>query len=271
MALQWSTSRQKTLPSAADGVTVTPSGSAWTSSAWVQLSASVSLASLLTGLSFRTASTAAAQWEIDIGTGGAGAEVVIGTLKGISQQVGSNLGDSSLHVRLPIPIDNIAAGVRLACRIRLSTTAVTVWVISVTILEKPIVGSLLTTVKPLKVLPSAANLTSVTTGGSAWVNSSYGQIIASTPAAIVVVAIVIFQLTSTIDFEVDIATGGAGSETVITTLRGRVSSQASNPWIVPLPNPLDNIAAAVRVAGRGRASGTSNDVRFGLIYFEKPL
>jgi hypothetical protein len=271
MPLQWTNSPQFTAPSAADGVTVTPSGSSWVSSAWVELSPSITLASVLTGISLRTAlSAVGAQFEIDIGTGPAASEVVIATYKGFHVQVTSSIG-SHLYVRSVIPIDAIGAGARLSCRIRLSGTSVVVWQIKATLIAKPLVGTLLTTVTPAKVAPSAANMTAVTTSATPWLNSGWSTIIATTSADIVVVAVVMFQLTSTVDFEVDIGVGGAGSEVVRTTLRGRTASQVDSHWIIPLPNPLDNIATGVRVAGRGRSSGTSDDVRFGLIYHEKPL
>lgn len=268
MAMQWTTNAQKVAPSGATGVYVTPSGTAWSNSSWVELTSAVAAASLLTGLIIDNASVSV-EFEVDIGTGGSGSESVITTFRGATID---NLGNQG-PIQLPIPIDNIANGVRLAVRMRKSGTSTSAWLFAVTYLLKPITGTLLATASPVLSSPSAAVGIAVASSTS-WVSGSWVQLIASTPSAIVLVGVQILSPVGTSEWEMDIGTGAAASEAVITTLRWAWNPSAGGdgcPLVLMLPIPLDNIGSGVRVAARSRCSLSTKTVTTALMYHAKPL
>jgi len=96
-------------------------------------------------------------------------------------------------------------------------------------------------------------------------------LITVTPTAIVLTHVIAPAFSGNAQFEFDLGVGSAGSETVVTTVRIQVRSNDGGPWIVPLPNPLDAIPAATRVAARYRGTNTFSSGPFGLLYLEKPL
>lgn len=269
MAAQSLTTAMQILPSAADGVAVTPSGVAWSNSSWVQLTASTSSAKLLAAICLYINDTNDFDYEIDIGTGGAGSETVIATLSGSTSAVIGGIGNVTQFI-LPIPIDNIANAARVATRVRLSTTSVGGWKVAIQVVAKPITGTVLTTANRSKAIPSSAAHTTLTYGSnlSAWSNTPWSQLTAATAAAWVVFAV---SMRTNLQFELDIGTGGAGSETVIQTIHG--GGVTGRSWYLAFPNPLDNIANGVRVALRARmASSTVIDaMTASLTYLEKPL
>lgn len=275
MAVALLNDAQIAAPAAAANVTLTPSGSAWTNSAWVQLTAATASASILTGLVLATnwgdSSSIAEDWEVDIGTGAASSEVRIATFKGRIVAIFGQNPDLLLWIPTVVGIDNIASGARLSARIRTSSTNVTTWNCAVTYLAKPLNGTILTTAQPTLPLPSAAAAVALTANASAWVSGTWVQVRAATGAALVVVAVVISMGSNNVEYEFDLGTGGAGAETVITTIR--TIGDASNVifGVYPLWNPLDNIAAGVRVAARVRASTGSAAGKLALVVIEKPL
>jgi hypothetical protein len=210
----------------------------------------------------------AVDFEIDIGVGGAGSEVVIATFKGGS--IDNNL--SPAFFPCIIPIDSIANGARIATRLRKSDTTVTTWGIAVTYLLKPITGTLLVTVSPLLCVPTGAVGTTLTAGTS-WVSGAWVQMIASTSSAIVVPQIMAFGI-GIQEGEIDIGVGGAGSEVVVTTFRYFQLASAGGagaPFNLYLPNPLDNIGNGVRVAARHRSATGAHTLKLAIMYHAKPL
>jgi hypothetical protein len=233
----------------------------------VELAASAASAYLLTGIIPRIGSTATFDFEVDVGTGGAGSETVIATVSGRSDAVLGGIG-AITRIGLPIPVDNIASSARIATRIRKSDTNTTAWNIAIQLAAKPITGSLLTTAHVSKVQPSAAAHLDVATGGSAWVSGSWVQLVASTSAAWVIWGVSVYNVSSG-DCEIDIGTGGAGSEVVIDTIRS--GGAAGRAWWISKANPLSNIASSVRVAIRSRRDTTPNNIKVSVTYFELPL
>lgn len=112
------------------------------------------------------------------------------------------------------------------------------------------------TTAPLRVAPSAAAGVAVTPAATGWTNSSYVEITAATSEAWVLAGVVIDSAAAG-EYEIDIATGAAASETVICTVPGNVATTAIGgfQWI-PLPIPIDNIASGARVSVRMRKVGT---------------
>lgn len=269
MPSQSSTNAQFTAPAAAPGAAITPNATAWANSAYVDLLAATSAASVLTGIVVFPTTNVTAQFEVDIATGAPGSEVVIATIKG---KYYGNIAWDNAYTPLPIPIDNIASGARLSARLRKDGSDVNLWRVAITYLKKPIVGTLQTTAQPTRVAPSAAALVTLPSGGgTSWVNSAWTTLLASTATAIVVTHGIVPPTSGGeqgTDF--DLGVGSAGAEVVVTTIRRRVRSQDGGPWIITLPNPLDNIASGVRVAVRWRGPTFQTPV-FGLIYLAKPL
>jgi hypothetical protein len=274
MALVLLSDRQYTAPSAANAASITPNATAWANSAYATLLASTPVACVLTGVTIGTtdgtSNSVAYDAEVDIATGAASAEVVIATVRVNLRQVFIGGYGPTNHCVLPIPIDNIGAGVRLSARLRKNNTNTTAWKIAITYLQKPLATTTLTTAVVQKVIPSAAAGITVTAGGSVWANGSWAQLRAASGAALVIVGVVFGNPLTGADYELDLGTGGAGSEVVITTLRLTLSSQGM-PSFLMLPTPLDNVAASTRLAARLRCSTVSNTIVLSLMVFEKPL
>lgn len=109
---------------------ITPSGAAWTDSNWTQLIASAAADIAIAGITFGdeyTGSVDAIQYEFDLGIGGAGSEVVITTTSGNTYDTGNDhMGIAWLQS--PIPV---AAGNRVAIRMRMNGTDTTPWPIAI--------------------------------------------------------------------------------------------------------------------------------------------
>lgn len=267
--------RQYTAPSAANSVSITPSGGAWTNSAYVTVLDPTPAACVLTGVTLYTAdgsgNSIVYDAEVDIATGAAAAEVVIATVRVYVKRVFSSSQTEQTHlVLLPIPIDNIGAGVRVAARLRKNNTNTTVWKVAITYLQKPLTSTILTTATAQKALPAAAVGATVTAGSPAWANGSWAQLRSAAGAALVVTGIVAGAPSASANYELDLGTGGAGGETVITTLRLLTSNQSFS-GVVMLPTPLDNVAASTRLAARLRCATASATMVVSLMVLEQPL
>jgi hypothetical protein len=259
---QYTTTLLKVAPSAAAGVTVTPSGTAWANSNWAQVIASTPAAIVVAGLV--VGGGASVEFEFDIGKGAAGSETVVATISGVTKSGAS----SPRWLPLSIPIDNIASGQRVAVRVRQAGTTATNYTVKLVYYEKPISGSVATTPNPSLVAPSAAAGTSITPSGTSWANSGWTQVIASTADAIVLGGITINPAVA-VEYEIDVGVGASGSETVVTTIRGR-STTTGAPQTIILSPLLDNIPSGSRVSVRLRKSGTNTTAwTVKLIYYNK--
>ena len=263
-AVESTTTALKTLPENADGTSVTTAAS-WANSAYVTITASTSSAQTITTVCAQP--NTSGEYEIDIATGGAGSETVIGTVRGVR---GSAAG---LYYRLPfaIPISNIGSGVRVSARVRKSGIGTAAFLISYEYYATATPSGITYTTKAQKAYPAGAAGASVTPSGTAWNNSAYAQLTASTSAAIVIVGITI-DIPVAVEFEVDIAKGGAGAETVVATLRGDLASNTGGCLYLPITTIIDNIATSTRVSCRVRKSGTSTSVwPIALVYYEQTI
>jgi hypothetical protein len=259
---QYTATALKVAPSAAAGVSVTPSGTAWANSSWVQVIASTPAPIVVVGLV--VGGGPSVEFEFDIGKGAAGSEKVVATISGNTESGAS----SPRWLPLPIPVDNIAAGQRVAVRVRKAGTSTTAYTVKLVYYEKPISGSVATTPNPSLVAPSAAAGVSVTPSGTAWANSAWVEVIASTGDAIVLGGITINPAVA-VEYEIDVGVGAAGSEVVVTTIRGR-SATAGAPQTIILQPLLDNIPSGSRVSVRLRKAGTSTTAwTVKLIYYNK--
>lgn len=270
MALQTITNRQFASPSAANSPTVAGVGVSWSNSAWVQLAATTDVVWILTSIIAWTVDGTAAtsDFEIDIGIGAPGSEVVIATVRGQHRPQG--VAVCSQPIRLMIPIDGLNG--RHAFRLRVGNTRTDTWNVAITYIKNPVSGTLLITTKPLKVAPAAAAPITVTASGSAWVNGTWATVIASTAAALVLTHGVLHLDANGVEAVIDIGVGAPGSEAVVTSFRvSSKSTISSSPSVHELPNPLDNIPTGARVSARIRASVGSSTATVALMYHEKPL
>jgi hypothetical protein len=267
MAYQSLQSSLQSWPSAADGVTVTSDGGAWGSSAGVELTSATTAAAVLFGISVLPPSSTE-HFEIDIGTGAGGAEVVVTRFR--SQiRMGNGAGERC-QILLPVALDNIANGVRVAARIRVNTGASVAWRIAAIYADKPLTGSVLTTAVAQQCEPSAALPTTVQGGTPAWANGTWVELTASTASAIVLTSII--PSPGSGEYELDIGTGAGGAEAVVTTIKFHMASDGSGGMSHQMPfYPLDNIGNGVRVAARMRTNGAAAEARIAYTYLAKPL
>ncbi len=262
--LEYTTTPQKTAP--ANGcISITPSGTAFAQSAWVEIFASTSTDIVLTGMTFDPA-VDGGEWQVAIGTGGAGAETSLGRFA-TAQNVNEGRTGSFYYPARPGIF--IASGTRVAFRMAKFGTSTSAWCAAFTYHEAPMTG------QATYFAPAANELAgfggvSTTPSGSNWGNSNWFQWSASTATNIV-----LHSFTSTwlcvggdgYDYEWDIGTGGAGSETVKHTLRnafldtnGICTLSGGANW-TPIW-PALRLPSGVRVAMRQRKEGTATSAMF---------
>lgn len=272
MAVPVCSNPQFVAPAAADSLSLTPSSSAWISSSWVELVAATAAAWVVTGLVVRPEDNAAySVFEIDIGVGGSGSEVVVDTFRGTFAN--THYASPGVLPR-PIGLDHIASGARVSLRMRKNTTSTVPWTVKVGYYAKPLVGTLLTSAQPQKAYPPAANDIQWTIGASAWANSSWTQMVAATEAAIVLVGLVAGVGFGQDSWEFDIGIGAAASEVVLTTVRIRHQGIqfVDGPFLIPFFPPLDAVPNGSRLSVRTRVSDTTLAGALGtLVYVPKPL
>jgi hypothetical protein len=254
-------------PAAATAPTVADANSAWANSAWIQLIASTSGTTALAGISLRltAGSYSAAEAEIDLGTGGAGSEVVVSTIR----LALPNSGAGSWHTYLlPVPVGGVAASTRIAGRIRVSVTGVRTWSLGLAYYTGLSTDQQVTTSTPLACVPAAAAGVTVTPSASAWADSAWVQLTAGLGAAIGIAGVTC-QNPWAVDLELDLGTGGAGSEVVITTLRTTFTDASQGRFLwADLPG-LFPVAASTRIAVRLRKAGTSvTTAKVALVYYD---
>lgn len=251
MPVNWTTNKQFISPSAAAGLSITPSGSAWASSAYTQITAATDTNWVLTGAVVGTPG-AAVEFELDIATGAAASEVVIATFKGKCSNA-TLVFDRGSILLLPIPIDAIGGGVRVSMRMRVSTTSVAAWTFAITYIKHPVVGNLLVSTQIVRVTPSAAVMKVIALSAGSWANSTWTEFIAAAPAGLVLIAIAFAAGAAGMNCEVDIGLGAAGSENVITIWRVSATTTTSgSPNYQALPNPNAFTPVGARLAIRWR-------------------
>lgn len=249
------------LPAAADAVSLTESATPWANSAWAQIEASAPANAVLAGILVYGGSYSAKEREIDIGIGAAASEAAIATFR-------MGLPDSANGCQqaylLPVPITGIG-GQRVSARSRTSTAAGSTIKIAVLYLDNP--SADVSTDKPLACVPSGADGVSIAPSGTTWVDSSWVELTSGLGAAIAIAGLAVTSTNPSTSFEFDIGTGGAGSESVITTLRGSIALTPAQAWL--LLNGIYTLAASTRIAVRMRKAGTSTTAyKVALIYYD---
>jgi hypothetical protein len=266
--------RQYTAPAAADSISITPSGVAWTNSAYVTVLDPTPAACVLTGITTYTGDGASNSInydaEIDIATGAAGVEVVIATVRVANNLIFQSGVTGPTHWSgMPIPIDAIGSGVRVSARLRKNNTNLTPWTVAITYLQKPLTSLIQTTIAAPKTLPPAAAGVAVTASSTLWANGSWAQLRAASGASLVITGVAL-RTGSGGTFELDLGIGGAGAETVITTLRLETTNQGQ-PGTILLSTPLNAVPSSARLSARLRGSVASGSLTLSLMVLENPL
>lgn len=264
MTIKYSSNRHHWAPESATPNTVTPNGTAWNNSNWADLSAAMNAASVLTSIAVLSMGTLGTtlQYEIDIGVGGAGSEVVIAIIPGAAGGVNYDFWSDGVQ-QITINIDNIPAGSRLAVRMRKSGTDTSTWMFSAGCIEKPVVGNLTTTAAVPYCAPSAAALVALPAAGSptaAWTSGAYATLLASASADALLIGYVQDWTGNGVRGEIDIAVGTAGNEAIIHTSKYAAISIPAGPEYAELLIAVDAIPSGSRVAARHRVS-TANGIQ----------
>lgn len=217
--VQWTSNAAKVVPTAAAGVSVTPSGSSWGNSAWVEVTPATSSAWVVTAVSV-TKIGANVEFEVELGVGAAGAEAPIGTVSGAATANSNMFGRG--QIVFPVPLDSVPNGSRVAIRLRKSGTSTTTWEFKVQYLEKPIVGNVTATTVAPTTLPNATDGTAVS-GTTGFANSSWAALTTSAPSDLTVGALELDPTsvggTVSPSVEIDLGIGAIGAESVVYTVR----------------------------------------------------
>lgn len=253
-------------PAGAAKVAIADGAGAWVYGSWTQIDVSMPAGAVLAGVMFRvTTGTLSQLWsELEIGVGAAAAEVSIANLR-----IGSgNTGNGTfIPYFLPIPIGGIAAQ-RLSARLRTQNGSVT---FTVAALYYDTLDASLATTNLLTATSRGSTASALTPNASAWVNSSWIELTPGIAAPLGVVGVSTIFPAIAGEFEIDVGTGAAGAEAVITTLRRSFGSAAGGgggplDWL-HLPGPY-MLPANTRVAWRLRKHGTSTSAWQGsLLYY----
>lgn len=238
------------IPSGLYGTTVTAGGSNHTKGSYAELTASTSEAAQAVIVSVSNASTATRRFLFDIAVGAAGSESVV--LANIPFANGSPATTNCPSFYLPL---GIPTGSRVSARCQCSVASTTVNV-SVNLIG----GSSSATVDSYGAVTASTNGTQVDPGGTVDTKGSYVELTASSSATIEWLAVVITGRANgspaIATFELDIATGGAGSESVVVPglvfASANLSAFNALTWSFPV-----TIASGTRIAAR--AASSTND------------
>lgn len=240
-------------PSAAAGVTIA-SGGSWAFGAWVEVIAATAAPIAIAGATLVGGSYTLISWELDIGTGPAGAESSVGTLRTFLSNNGGIAPPQT--VLLPVPLGGIGSGVRVAVRSRTGTAGQGPVTVALQYYDTFSSDQVTTSSQVLTSAPSGSGTASLTPNATPWADSAWVELIASAATDIGLLGLVHAETQAAgLGAEYDLGTGAAGAETVITTLRDAALTTLRFayswlPGIYPIP-------AGTRVAVRLRKAGTN--------------
>jgi hypothetical protein len=228
-------------PNAAAGVSLTQSASNWGQSAWVTLIASAATDLSVTGFAMVATSQ---ETEYDLGIGGVGAEVVMGTCA-----AWGNGGAWTWSVaEFGIPI-HVPAGSRVSVRTRKGGTTTTAYLIKL-LYYPTVAGTNGQVTSGIAVVPAAADSASMTTSGTAWANNTPTQLSASL-TDIALIGLTLNGPNGEAHWEVDICTGTAGNEVAVATLSfGNINNSFLHN-IIPFGKPVA-VRGTNRISFRAR-------------------
>ena len=244
------------VPVGVEGTAVQCGSGAWVDGLWIEVFASTAAETALAGVTvYKEAGGTYSneQDEIEFGIGAAGSEITIGAVRFYGGNSGGTGSGTFLFLR---SIGGIAAGTRVAMRMRGTSTKILR--ISVHYYEdfdsdQAADIANLTAV----VFPPAANMLTLTPNATAWVDSAIVELDAALVDDTLVAGIVFRAVVADTDAEIDLMTGAAGVEVVLTTIR--LAVDAANTALlhtVSLPGAYV-VGEGERLSVRLRKSGTS--------------
>lgn len=242
----------------------------WANSAWTQVLASTAADYTLAGITYVSAEGENAEVEVDVGVGGAGSEAVVTTFKFSMNTAATGTFGAQYAVLWPVLDDSlIPTGSRLSFRCRSSDTndAYLVAVRDVVYQDVSENISSISTLLPLKWIPSAASSTSLS-GGVAWGDPAWTQFIASTSTPISINAITTNSNNEDL-IQLEFGTGAAASEVEQTLLRFMTGQTTKFPSHVNY-FPNFSIPTSTRVVMRQRASDPGIANTYSIGYYESP-
>jgi len=252
----YTSSAQLAAPPAAQGVAIAVNPVSWGNSAWVTISPATSTPWTLGHLAYRCGVNT--ECEFDVATGAAGAEVVVGTLAawcGAPSFTGFNV------LRFPCPLGPFAAGVRVSVRLRKNGTDTTAWAVSVGYWPGTLAGAPSASLVAPVTFPAGTSGVPVTPVGTDWTNGAWTTLLASTPGGLASAYLAVSPGTlGESSYEIDLATGAAGAEVVVATVRGDTEASffGMGPGLLPIW-PMRSLPAGVRLALRLRKKGTNTN------------
>lgn len=236
-------------PTSSEGLNPTCNAS-WAYGSWVEAIASAAANTVIAGYYFFD-SVSAGWWELEIGIGSAGNEVTIARFRHYTFNVAS-----VQPVFLPVPVAGISTGDRIAIRLRSEVTRGNTRISL--LYHEDYDGPSLT--EPAATQLGAAGA-SISVNTTAWANSSYAELTPGLVDPILVYGIAVKTPSGedTTQYEFDVASGAASSETVIftaTITRRTASGNGGYLSYFHLPRPVP-LFADTRVSIRVRKSGTN--------------
>jgi hypothetical protein len=238
----------KITPAAATAVTVT-CGAAFTFGSWTELNASMSATSQLAG--FEAVPSAIGAYDIEFGIGAAASEVGFGNVMVdvANTTIGSNL------FLLPVPINAIPSGSRLSARVRRGLNAGSV-ALKPIFYEGLAADHQIAGTSPYNYAPFGVAPVSVTPNAGAWSNSDWCELTSGLADESALLGVTMLGNDPDVEWEIDLGSGAAGFETVLTTLRSDTGAAVTGYTNRYLPRPFP-VAASTRIACRLRKSDTS--------------
>lgn len=121
------TAHLKSAPAAANMVSVTPSGTSWANSSWVELIDNLEEPSAVVGFTFAPpVNDHNLDFEVDVGVGAASSEVAVTTMQATAFHTASGTGNYRSHIVLPF-VYLVNVGNRISVRMRKSGTTTNAW------------------------------------------------------------------------------------------------------------------------------------------------
>lgn len=238
-------------PSAADGFALAPAGG-WADSQWQIVGSDAGAARVLTQVAVDLAPVTG-EHEVEVGAGGVGAEVPIGAFRFATDQV-SDVGSD--HTTLPLLVPYaVDANTLLSVRARsagsgsdLTVRTIVGWI------DAPDFALALTGIQYIYV--PAADGPSLTVTNAGWVNSPWGMLVAATLTDILLTGVTATYDAPATFLVIEVASGAAGTEQVLTATRVAVNNRSLNWWPLTVPH---YIPEGTRLSIRFRqASATVN-------------
>ena len=246
------------LPSAANGISLTPSATAWANGSWVELTSSAPstlYSAFIVVMPNNGAIVPAVSYEIDLGVGVSGHEVIVGTFR--ARAHGDLWGPTST-VPFGLIHNRIATGTRVAMRIRHGATSDTD-VYRVALGYFAALGGATGYASSIQtVAPFAGTFNTITAHASTpWVFGAWVEVLAAVhvPYNSLIMGMIATNITA--PHEIQIGAGAASSESdLITVPYGTTIGGGDGFNYLRFPRPIC-INAGTRISMRTR-SGTNN-------------